>query len=61
MKLLLYAFELYLLFAPNAYYIPALETHNAFVLVAFVLLNITGIISARYLFNSIKTLFKRHT
>lgn len=61
MKLLLYVFELYLLFAPNAYYIPALETHNTFVLVAFALPNITGIISARYLFNSIKTLFKRHT
>lgn len=61
MKLLLYAFEMYLIFAPNAYYIPALETHNIFVLVTFVLLNITGFISARYLLNSFKTLFKRKT
>lgn len=59
MKQLLYLFELYLLFAPNAYYIPALETRNVLVLIIFILLNITGVLSARYLLNSVKTLFKK--
>lgn len=59
MKILLVFFELYLMFDPNAYYIPALETNNFAVFVFCIVLNVVAVLSGRYIIDTIKELCSR--
>ncbi len=61
MNYLLYIFELYLMFSPTAYYIPALETGNAAVLVFCIILNVVFMIGAQRTLKSIKAFFRPKT
>lgn len=51
-------FELYLIFAPNAYYQPALETNDLAVIIFSVLVNIAAVKAVYYITDTIKETFR---
>lgn len=56
---LIYYLELYLLFAPNAYYVPAFKTGNLAVILFCITLNIIAVKEACYIVDLIKELIFR--